>query len=110
MYDLTWVDCLLKTRRDLDLLIIPDVRFPNEVNAIRSQGGHLLKMVREGYGPRATVADRALVGYIGWDNVIGDSQCDIWKAAKLYADWYCGGPMPSRSHQEIQEALQLEVV
>ena len=109
VYDLTWVDYLLKTKRDLDLLIIPDVRFPNEAAAIHREGGHLLKIVREGHGPRNTVADRALLGQPVWDNIVGDSGCDIWTAAKWYADWYCGNALePSRPYHEIRQAILLE--
>jgi hypothetical protein len=71
VYDRTWIDYLLKTDHQLDVLVIPDVRFPNEVEAIREQGGLLIKVVRGGYGPRNTVADMALNDYTGWDEIIG---------------------------------------
>lgn len=73
VYDRTWIDYLLKTKHDAEVLVIPDVRFPNEVEAIRELGGTLIKVVRPGYGPRKTVADRALLGFTGWDYVIGSS-------------------------------------
>lgn len=73
VYDRTWIDYLLQTDHGVDVLVIPDVRFPNEVEAIRALGGTLIKVVRPGYGPRKTVADRALLGYTGWDYVIGSS-------------------------------------
>ncbi len=72
VYDLTWVDYVLKTDHGVDVLIIPDVRFPNEVRRIREHGGHLIKVVRPGYGPRLTVADLSLINYRGWDNVVGE--------------------------------------
>ena len=90
VYANTWIDYVLKTKTDHDLIIIPDVRFPNEALAIRETNGHLLKMVREGHRPRDTVADQALVDYEDWDNIIGTPDCDIWEAAKRYAAWYCG--------------------
>ncbi len=73
VYDRTWIDYLLKADSGLDVIVIPDVRFPNEVQAIREHGGYLIKVVRPGYGPRSTVADLALVYYTGWDSVIGES-------------------------------------
>lgn len=73
VYQATWIDYLLKTALGLDVLIIPDVRFPNEVKAIRELGGTIIKVVRPGYGPRDTVADKALLGFTGWDYVIGSS-------------------------------------
>jgi hypothetical protein len=71
VYDRTWIDYLLKTDHGLDILVIPDVRFPNEVEAIREQNGLLIKVVRDGYGPRNTVADLALNDYTGWGATIG---------------------------------------
>ena len=73
VYMNTWIDFVLKSDHQADVIIIPDVRFPNEVEAIRDAGGWLGKIVRPGYGPRNTVADRALVGFTGWDAVIGQS-------------------------------------
>jgi len=72
VYDLTWVDYLLKTDHGLDVIVISDVRFPNEIKAIQDTGGHLIKIVRDGYGPKMTVADLALIYHTDWDNVIGD--------------------------------------
>jgi len=71
VYGATWLDYLLKTDHQCDVLLIPDVRFPNEADAIKAMGGLIIKVVRPGYGPRKTVADRALLGYDGWDYVIG---------------------------------------
>lgn len=71
VYEKTWIDYLLRSDHQCDVLVIPDVRFPNEVSAIRELGGSLHKVVRPGYGPRNTVADLALMGYGGWDYVWG---------------------------------------
>jgi len=71
VYDRTWLDYLLKTDFGVDVLIVPDVRFPNEAEAIQAEGGKLVKVVRPGFGPRDTVADKALMGYTGWDYVAG---------------------------------------
>jgi hypothetical protein len=71
VYDRTWLDYLLKTDHGCNILVIPDIRFPNEAKAVKELGGTLIKVVRPGYGPRNTVADRALLGYAGWDYVIG---------------------------------------
>jgi hypothetical protein len=73
VYDRTWVDYVLKTDHECEVLIIPDVRFPNEVEAIQKQVGTLIKVVRPGFGPRQTVADQALVGWTGWNNIIGST-------------------------------------
>jgi hypothetical protein len=71
VYMNTWIDYLLKSDHGLDVLVVPDVRFPNEVAAIRELGGTCHKIVRPGYGPRDTVADKALLGFTGWDYIWG---------------------------------------
>ena len=70
VYQMTWVDYLLRGT-DCDVLIIPDVRFPNEADSIHRLGGKLIQVVRPGFGPLNTVADQALVGYAGWDLTVG---------------------------------------
>lgn len=71
VYERTWIDFLLKSDHQCDVLVVPDVRFPNETSAILDAGGTLHKVVRPGYGPRNTVADRALLGYKGWNYIWG---------------------------------------
>ena len=73
VYDMTWVNYVLKTDHDCDLLIVPDVRFFNEVKAIKDEGGLLIKVVRPGYSPRESVADLNLLHYRGWDAWVGGS-------------------------------------
>ncbi len=86
VYQNTWLDYLLKTKVDADVLIIPDVRFPNEAEAVKEGGGWLLKVVRPGFEPRQTVADLALCDYLGWDDVIGDEDIrTLCNEAKRYA-------------------------
>lgn len=119
VYDLTWVDYLLKTDHGLDVLVIPDVRFPNEIKAIRDHGGHLIKVVRAGYGPKMTVADLALIYHTNWDNVIGDIppgvSCSGIEGLQRWATRYAvkiiqgrdlGGLL--RSPVEIREALAIQ--
>jgi hypothetical protein len=67
----TWLNYLLHLP-SCDVLIIPDVRFLNEVDAIREVGGKLYKIVRPGFGPLNTPADKALADYTGWDATFGE--------------------------------------
>ncbi len=53
VYDRTWLDYLLKTDHQCDVLLIPDIRFPNAAEAIKEMGGIAIKVVRPGYGPPA---------------------------------------------------------
>ena len=76
VYPHTWIEKAMDlgvNDSTLDILIISDVRFPNECEAIKGEGGNLVKVVRPGYGPKDTASDRALLGYSGWDYIIGGS-------------------------------------
>ena len=42
-----WVDTLLERTFEYDAVVIDDVRFPNEAQAIRDRGGFLIKIVRD---------------------------------------------------------------
>jgi hypothetical protein len=113
VYDRTWLDYLLKSDLGVDILVIPDVRFPNEAEAIKEAGGTLIKIVRPGYGPLNTVADRALVGYGGWDYVIGaDGKIETlndWAsqfAVSLAFDY----ELPYQSKEGRQRNLAVEVL
>lgn len=113
VYAATWLDYLLKTDHGADVVIIPDVRFPNEADAINKVGGMTAKIVRPGYGPRKTVADRALLGYDGWHYVLGDrgSMEGLKTQAQPFADWIAGlGPKPIQTPGERAKALACEVI
>jgi hypothetical protein len=114
VYDDTFINFVLLSDHDVDVLIIPDVRFPNETAAIHKFGGHLTKVVRPGYGPRNTVADRALIGYTGWDNVVGEvgTMESLHEHAKHYAFWLRDIEYypPSRPPKEFEAALAVEKI
>jgi hypothetical protein len=109
----TWINFVLKSDHQADVIVIPDVRFPNEIQAVREAGGWLGKIVRPGYGPRDTVADRALVGYDGWDAVIGRSglmsELETW--ALDLSDAISGNvPYPVQSREDKLAALAVEKI
>ena len=113
VYDRTWLDYLFKTDHKCDVLLVPDIRFPNEADAIPATGGFSVKVVRPGYGPRKTVADRALVGYEGWDYVIGDegSMASLRHWASRFAHYIATGrDKPVQTADERAKALSVEVV
>lgn len=117
VYEPTWLDYLLKGQHDLDVMVIPDVRFPNEAEAIRESGGVLIKIVRPGYGPGPDVADQALLGYDGWDYVIGGDtgsseslpMLRVW--ADRFARWLvCGKSRPKQTPEDRADNLKAEIV
>lgn len=111
VYDRTWIDYNLKTVAECDVLIIPDVRFPNETKAILETNGTLIKVVRPGYGPKNTVADRALLNYTGWHYVIGHegSMESLNRWAERFACQIIHGNPVRQTWEERQEALKVEI-
>ena len=59
-------------RPEADVVLIPDVRYPNEFKAIRDRGGVVVKVLRPGTPESSDVADSALAGMKtgAWDRVI----------------------------------------
>jgi hypothetical protein len=112
VYERTWLDYLLKSKHDADVIIVPDTRFVNEADAMLSLNATLVKVVRPGYGPGKNRPDRELLGYKGWHNVIGDegSMGSLQQWADRYAEWICGGAPVSRTPEEIAQALSVEKV
>lgn len=113
VYDKTWINFVFESDHDADVLFVPDVRFHNEIDASREYGATLIKVVRPGYGPRKTVADRAILNYRGWDYVIGSSgelaELESW--AEMLAKKVCFGEVMREQSQEDKEAaLSVEVI
>ncbi|MGW1040008.1 hypothetical protein [Streptomyces sp. NPDC002547] len=47
-----WVDALFREHEDAPALVVTDVRFPNEAEAISRRGGILIRVERPGVGPK----------------------------------------------------------
>lgn len=76
-----------------ELLIVTDVRFPNEADAIHCAGGDVIKMVREGSEEDSHPSEQDLDdSYIDIE-ILNDSDLDSlrWAATqcveRLYAEW-----------------------
>lgn len=110
VYERTWLDYLIKSDHKHDIVIVPDVRFPNEFEELQKSGAILIKVVRPGYGPGPNRPDRALLGRNDWSNVIGMSgemsELESW--AKMYAEWIAGGDPVKRDREAIQHVLKME--
>ena len=65
-----WARALFIKEKDNQNLIIPDVRFPNEVQIIKDHGGMLIRIERPGAGAGNHISEIALDNYKGWDIVI----------------------------------------
>ncbi len=58
-----WVDQALRGLDPTDNIVFPDVRFPNEADAIRAHGGRVIRINRPGHEPRGHESEVALAGY-----------------------------------------------
>jgi hypothetical protein len=69
-----WIDALFVDRTPAQFWIVPDVRFPNEVNAIHDRGGIVVRIEREQRGDDGRdpdhLSETALDSFSGWDMVI----------------------------------------
>jgi len=87
---LIWIKAL---KRQIDLLdtprvVVSDLRFQNELQAIKSWGGCVVKVLRPGYAPeglseaqRTHPSETELDAYEGWDYVLrNDSSLDVLNA------------------------------
>lgn len=64
-----WIRNALRVRHS-DFLIITDLRFPNEAEAVKIKNGFLIKINRKNAPILDTVADKALDNFQDWDFVI----------------------------------------
>lgn len=68
-----WVKILFANTEDWSNYIIADVRYPNEVKAIKERNGILLRIDRKGAGAGNHSSETALDDYKEWDLVIDNN-------------------------------------
>lgn len=68
-----WVDTAFQNVRHGGKFVITDVRFPNEVAAVRKWGGKLWRVTRDGYGPVNGHASETAVDHVDPDVVISNN-------------------------------------
>lgn len=69
-----WVDLLVRNPNLPNLLVIDDVRFPNEFDAIRSEGGQVWRISRpSGVVQTSHVSEGLLEGYPFDEEIVNDS-------------------------------------
>ena len=86
VYPDTWIREVLSHAPEGGVLVIPDVRFPNEFETLLHQGGTLVKVTRPGFVPRETVADQALLREDRWHHTVentGDEADLLPKAQQI---------------------------
>ncbi len=85
-----WANALLK-RLDTDVLLINDIRFPTEIDAVKSLGGVLVKITKPDVTIEDDAADGVLKDFTGWDVEINNNgtkaDLDGW-AAQLIKQYH----------------------
>lgn len=80
-----WVDALFTDYNESDNWIVPDVRFPSEVKAIKDRGGILIRVNRNTGFTDSHPSEIALDDYHDWDYEIdnGDLDTTILEVQKI---------------------------
>ena len=103
VYEDTFADSLLFHCHEEDVVIIPDVRHPNEVDAVVARGGKLANVMRPGFLPDAEGHDSKLAGWDGWHYLVPNFGDNLYEWAKQLAPALVGlGPWPEQSIEEQQ--------
>ena len=85
-----WVKALFANTDGWSNYIIADVRYPNELMAIKERGGVLIRIARNGAGAGNHSSETALDDYNDWDFHIGNngSMEELFEAMKIFAKNY----------------------
>ena len=85
-----WVKILFANTEDWSNYIIADVRYPNEVNAIKERNGILIRIDRKGAGAGNHSSETALDNYKEWDVHIENNGSieDLFEAMKIFIKNY----------------------
>lgn len=82
VYDETWVKLLTRSKHDSDFVIVTDLRFPNELKAIRDVNGYTVRIDRPSIPKDDDIADSAMndVEDSAWFSIItNDGNLDKFK-------------------------------
>lgn len=86
-----WVNALFADFKPESKWIITDVRFPNEADRVRKEGGLLLKVVRDGIPSNDThLSETALDNYSQWDAIVynNGTKEDLYNSVKSMLNHY----------------------
>jgi hypothetical protein len=68
-----WIDTALKGLTPESKVVIPDVRFINEAEAIQALGGVVLRIDRPGHVAQGHISETELADWGGWDGTIANN-------------------------------------
>ena len=85
-----WVKILFANTEDWSNYIIADVRYPNEIKAIKERNGILLRIDRKGAGAGNHSSETALDDYKEWDVHIENNGSieDLFEAMRIFTKNY----------------------
>ena len=89
-----WVKKLFdKYKTSSGVLLIKDLRYPNEAEAVKRHGGKIIKINNDRAAIYNSVADTAMDNYSGWDMIINNntSISDLLTAAKTCIKTFING-------------------
>lgn len=83
-----WVDTALKDITPADKIVITDVRFPNEADAIQATGGKLWRVERSGVGPANDHPSESALDTYEFPTKLANEGTleDLWKKVDLELD------------------------
>lgn len=88
-----WVDRVLAQMTPDQNYVITDVRFPNEVEAVKSVGGRVIRIYREGVGAVNTHVSDQGIDNLEFDSIILNDgpleqlEQSIYSAVASFSDW-----------------------
>ena len=82
-----WVKALFANTEGWSNYIIADVRYPNELEAIKERGGILLRIDRNGAGAGNHSSETALDDYTNWDFHVGNNGSleELFETMKIFS-------------------------
>ena len=85
-----WIKILFANTEGWSNYIIADVRYPNEIKAIKERNGILLRIDREGAGAGNHSSETALDNYKEWDVHIENNSSieDLFEAMRIFTKNY----------------------
>ena len=87
-----WVDQAFAGIKEGTDVVIPDVRFHSEADAIKARGGFLIRIDRPGHRGQGHVSETALADFDGWDatvtntGTVQDLETEIVKTVQELVD------------------------
>lgn len=80
-----WIEKAMQKSAALDAVVITDVRFANEVEAIKRQGGIIVRVIRDGIGPVNNHASEMELGQDDCDFIVHNDGTldDLAETARL---------------------------